>query len=179
MPTLPLAVVVSGMGGSGKTTLARRIADEMALPHLNKDVCVAAMLRSGLSYAAAHLPALRIYYATAQSWLASSMSLVMDTTLAPEFSIDEVGSLRPHGAVVNVHCRATDALARWEAKMQRDHGEAARAIIEARRGVWELGLEPLDLQCPRIDVDTTNDYSPPLPEVVGRIEELHAAASLR
>ena len=34
----PLAVVVSGAPGSGKTTLARDLSQEIGLPHLNKDL---------------------------------------------------------------------------------------------------------------------------------------------
>lgn len=111
-----IAVVISGAPGSGKTTLGRLLGDAMQLPHLNKDIAAAALLRADLPYEVANKRAFQLLYETAQRWLSSSMSLVMDMTMYPEYSPREVGSLLPHGVVVNVHCRAEDALARWEQK---------------------------------------------------------------
>jgi adenylate kinase family enzyme len=34
----PLLVLISGVPGGGKTTLARSLADHLIVPHLNKDV---------------------------------------------------------------------------------------------------------------------------------------------
>jgi hypothetical protein len=148
----------------------------MSLPHLNKDVFVAAMLRSGLTYDDAHVPASRLFFSTAQNWLECDISLVMDRTMVPEFSVDDVGSLAPYGNLVNVHCRAQDSLTRWEAKMHEQHGAAAQAVIDARRHVHDLAREPVDFGCPRIEVDTTNGYAPTFPEIVQRIELLHREA---
>jgi cellulose biosynthesis protein BcsQ len=168
--------VVSGAGGSGKTTLARLLSTELLVPHLNKDTFLAAMQRTGLTYEEAHLPATRLFYGTAQSWLAASVSLVMDMTMVPEFSQREVESLMPHGALLNVHCRASNADLRWEAKMRLQYGEAADEIIEPRLRVNATAREPLDFGCARIDVDTTDGYTPPLHEIVREIERAHDVA---
>jgi hypothetical protein len=136
---------------------------------------MAAMQRTGLTYEEAHLPAIRLFYGTAQRWLAASVSLVMDMTMVPEHSLREVESLVPHGALVNVHCRASSSDARWEAKMRLQFGEAADEIIEPRRSVNAAAREPLDFGCPRIDVDTTDGYTPSLREIVRKIERAHDA----
>ena len=167
-----VAIVVSGAPGSGKTTLARLLGDRLSLPHLNKDVLTGSLLRSGLPYDEANVQAIQLVYGTAQTWLSSSLSLVLDTTMYPEYSPAEVASLRPHGTVIHVHCRATDALERWERKMRVIWHERADEIIERGRPVQAIATEPLDFGCPRIDVETTDGYSPVLDELVGAIEAL-------
>ena len=44
-PVRPLAVVVGGAPGSGKTTLARQLSEAMGLPHLNKDLLCSSLRR--------------------------------------------------------------------------------------------------------------------------------------
>lgn len=173
----PVAVVISGAPGSGKTTLGRLLSERLQLPHLNKDTLMASLTRSGLSYEVANKRAFALLYGSAQRWLASGMSLVMDMTMYPEFSPAEVGSLQPHGLVVNVHCRAEDALARWEHKVSSQRPELAEAIIERGRPVQDIASEPLDFGCPRIDVDTTEGYAPSMEEIISSIERLQSAST--
>ena len=167
-----VAIVVSGAPGSGKTTLARLLGDRLSLPHLNKDVVAGSLLRSGMPYDEANVRAFRLVYGTAQTWLSSSLSLVLDNTMYPDYSPAEVASLHPHGTVIHVHCRATDALVRWERKIRLLWPERADEIIERGRPVQQIATEPLDFGCPRIDVDTTDGYRPGLDELVGAIEAL-------
>ena len=173
-----LAVVISGAPGSGKTTLARLLGDRMGIPHLNKDTFTESLLRSGMPRDEANVQAFRVVYGTARTWLSSSTSLVMDMTMYPDYWPAEVVSLRPHGTVVHVHCRARDSLQRWERKMRdRLSAEVAEEAIVRLRYVQEIATEPLDFDCPRIDVDTSDGYEPGLDDLVGRIEALHASAS--
>ena len=97
----PLAVVVSGAPGSGKTTLARELSEAMKLPHLNKDL-VCSSLRRGLESSLANKRAFELVYGTARLWLEAGLSLVMDMTMYAEYSPAEVASLQPYGFVVNV-----------------------------------------------------------------------------
>jgi predicted kinase len=173
----PLAVVVSGAPGSGKTTLARALSESMGLPHLNKDLVCSSLRRLPQQRQQANERAFEITYATARSWLAAGLSLVMDMTMYAEYSPANVGSLQPYGVVVNVHTRSRDGLARWEAKMQRYGGGPVveERIRRVRRDYDELA-QPLEFGCPRVDVSTFSGYEPALAEVVLAIEAEHRAA---
>lgn len=145
----------------------------MGLPHLNKDVAATALMRSGLPYEVANERAFRLVYGTAQTWLAASMSFVIDMTMYPEYSPAEVESLRPHGTIVHVHTRARDALERWEAKMRILHPIEAEAVIAHGRPVQAIATDSLDFGCLRVDVDTTDGYDPTLEAIVAAVEAAH------
>lgn len=173
-----LAIVISGAPGSGKTTLARALSEEMKLPHLNKDLVTASLLRSGLPYEVANKRAFKIIYGTAATWLDASMSLIVDMTMYAAYSPSEVGTLRPHGVVVHVHTRCSNSLQRWEDKIRRTLPEPeANAVIERGRAIHEEVTEPLDFNCPRIEVDTQDGYKPDLRHLMAAIESAHHAVS--
>lgn len=169
----PLAVVISGAPGSGKTTLARELSDTMGLPHLNKDL-VCRSLRRGLERSLANKRAFELVYGTARLWLEAGLSLVMDMTMYAEYSPAEVTSLQPFGVVVSVHTRCRDALARWETKMSREgSGPELEAFIARIRRDYHLLADPLDFGCPRVEVSTDCGYEPALVDVVSAIEAAH------
>jgi hypothetical protein len=175
----PLAVVVSGAPGSGKTTLARQLSEAMGLPHLNKDVVCSSLRRGELESPVANKRAFEITYGTARSWLEEGLSIVMDMTMYAAYSPAEVASLKPYGVVVNVHTRSRDALARWEGKINQDASgpEVEALIARVRRNYPELA-EPLDFGCPRVEVQTDCGYDPVFADVVAAVEAAYRLAAL-
>jgi hypothetical protein len=172
----PLAVVISGAPGSGKTTLARELSEIMGLPHLNKDLVRSSLRRLPEQEEQANQRAFEVTYATARGWLEAGLSLVMDMTMYAAYSPAQVASLQPYGIVVNVHTRCHDALARFEAKMSR---QGDGSLTEELVGRVHLGhqemAEPLDFGCPRVEVSTDHGYEPPLADVVAAVEAAYRA----
>jgi predicted kinase len=151
-----IAVLVNGLPGSGKTTLAMALAAELGWPCLSRDAIkerlsaqnpddasniVGAVAMRELWREAAELPAF-----VAESWWFRPRDL--------EFALSGL-ELAGVETVVEVWCEAPPALARSRFE-SRERG-AVHAIVgdvDAKWAEWSAGAEPLGI-CPVLRVDTT------------------------
>jgi len=153
-------VVVAGVPGSGKTTLARPLARELRLPLLSKDVIKEALFSTlgtgDLEWSqqlgrAAH----RVMYALA----ADAESAVLESHFWRGVSEPELEALRK--PLLQIYCRCPMDLA-IERYMQRidapdrHPGHLPEHQTEQAIARWtSIEPAPLDLDAPLIDVDTT------------------------
>ena len=149
------AVVVTGLPGSGKTTLAEPLAIELALPLISKDH-IKEMLADHLGLG----PLAAQYGRTAVHVLlglaARSPEVVLESFFWPGLS--EPDLLELHRPLVQVHCRCDPALARerFEGRTRAGQRHAVHhAMDDWERFSDEGGL--LDLPGPLIAVDTSTD----------------------
>ncbi len=175
---LPLAVLVSGAPGSGKTTLAASLAVELDLPIVHKDELVHGMWRTrdrALDLGAAGVEP---FYKTMELWADLGISFVAEQTFFRGVSEPDVARrLSPRCDLVNVHCRSGHAVARFEGRMRADPlcGEARlRKLLPLAESLQADLYEPLALDCPLIVVDTDDGYAPPLQHVIDRIDEIYS-----
>ena len=175
---LPLAVLVSGAPGSGKTTLAASLADGLDLPVVDKDRLVHGIWRTRDRALDLGAPGVEPFYRTMELWADLGVSFVAEQTFFRGVSEPDVAQrLAPRSVLVNVHCRSTYALTRFERRMRDDAlcGEARlkKLLPLAERLQFEL-YEPLTLDCPLIVVDTDDGYVPPLRSVIAQIDEIYS-----
>ncbi len=166
---LPLLVMIGGAPGSGKTTLARTLAQELDVPWLSRDP-----FSRGIRLTEGSLPhpdrSWGIWYRTLASLLRESMSLVVDQTLyrgacEPDITSYLLGECR----LRLVHCTSPDASARFEARENQRLGTDSaeyKRVMQVAAEASALVDAPPDLGLPVLTVDTFDGYRPGLTEIV-------------
>ncbi len=169
---LPLLVMVSGAAGSGKTTLARLIAEELDVPLLSRDPISRGMRRTEgvMPPPSRSWP---IWYGALAYLLGNSVSLVMDQAMyrgiaEPDIKTHLLGLCRAR----LVHCFASNALERFKARERARHGESSseyQRVLGVALEAEKLTIEPPELGVDALKVDTSDGYRPSIQEVLAYI----------
>ena len=173
----PLLVLVSGAPGSGKSTFASKLASHMSLLHIERDQFFHSI---AYTYHTKNIDRENVgvprFYQAIENLLSAEVSLVVDGTLYKGKSELELLKLQDFAMVINIHCRAINVDERFYAREIR----RAKGVPDWLDGhmlhlakIRPLVEDPLEIGWKVIEVDTTADYSPSIPEVVNTINELH------
>jgi predicted kinase len=165
----PLLVLVSGLPGTGKTTLGRRIAQDLSLPLVSKDGIKEVLFdqlgwsdRAWSRQVGRASSELLYYFAEAQ--LRVGRSLVLESNFDPTFATPRLLALQTQYPFrpCQVYCRAVDdvRLQRFQQRVEAgerhpghvDHLNYAELIT----GVTLGGAAPLAIGGQLIEVDTTD-----------------------
>jgi predicted kinase len=175
---LPLAVLVSGAPGAGKSTLADALAVGLDLPAMHKDQLVHGMWRTRGRALELGAPGVEPFYETMELWASLGISFIAEQTFYRGVSEPDVARrLAPKCVLVNVHCRSTHAVARFARRMRDDPlcGEARlRKLLPLAESLQSELYEPLALDCPLIVVETDDGYTPALQNVIDQIDGIYS-----
>ena len=174
----PLIIYVTGAPGSGKTTLAKRIAEQLYIPHVSSDL-VHGGVRFTLGepndrYKTLHEAFVPIMVDMSKR----GISFVVDHVLQKDMSkTDVIDKLLPHARIIFIHTVATNPIKRHlerelgrddRGKVLDDDGLKKRADFHASN--LSQTVEPADFETPVLIVDTDDGYDPALDEIVATIE---------
>lgn len=169
----PLIVYVSGAPGSGKTTLATKLADELYLPRMSVDLIQNGVWFSNKQHSRKET-LFNIVLPLLQTMSKSGISLVTDHVLQKGISEESImEKLRPHATIIYVHTQATHPIERYIARTEQS---TIPSVVERREGLLELAEyhrnnldktnDPLELGLPTIVVNTDDGYEPAFEEVI-------------
>jgi adenylate kinase family enzyme len=170
-------IYVSGAPGSGKTTLAKHISKQLNIPQISSD-----LIHGGIAFThpdhdrGETIRDIFVPYMidTAKLGISFVVDHVLQKGIAKETIIEK---LREHANVIYIHTQASDPITRYKYNIEMNESmdvKKRRNYLLARADHHANNLDntmyKIELEVPTLEVNTDNNYTPSLEEIVAYIQ---------
>jgi predicted kinase len=176
--TKPALIVVSGPPGTGKTTLAHRLARRLGCPAVSRDEIKEGMVLAAPGFApggddSLNPPALGAFFDVLTVLLTARVTVVAEAAfqdrlwrpnLAPLGDVADIRIIRCATPAAVAHARVAERVADDAHRAAHGDRDLLEAIAAGRHS--NDSFVPIRLDAPALTVDTSDGYRPGLPEVI-------------
>ena len=178
----PLLIVVTGSPATGKSTLAHILADKINCPLLSRDQFKEGLINTlGLSHSqlnrSVDLQVYETFFETIELLISKRISLVVEAAFQDKLWRPKLLNLLQQAEIKIIICKTAIALtkARFANRLsdfpEREKFHGDQSLQEEQLASMIENYQPVNLDVPTLQVDTTQQYEPGIEEIINFIRQ--------